>query len=483
MRITSTQVISYEEQEVERLGGMFEVEDNEMLLDMFSLILEKGDWGLKDKSEIRRDITAQCPLEERSQTYRRCLKYRRVLVKLVSTKYLAYLCQLGLSDTKKLQRLLAFFRMLNPTIRKSHNQLAGPDDEECSPVDVLTVIAQILKAMDDDVSMAKLLVVDSTGKLQQGTVRSLPGKAKVFDATFTGDPEQRISGCEEFIKGLDARQVRLFMLAENMQSVLDDMVGEESEKSPIPEDDKSVAQVRGIEEAHKALPSQHAMHDSESFVLAAQRGDLVRPEELRQVKKNQFLYFVVDVSGSMSDGYGQTRIGDITCGDLASTIALVFLDKVRREKGTFLLMFFAGAPLMVEVCRQDDDFINIARMLALANYNGNSTRILTALKQAARDIKQQANGVDDATVEICLITDAQDSFCVNDVCDALDEVPLHTLYVGSSAISDQKSKNDILSDPSRHMRADVVLRAVSEKFIIIDPDSPTLEKSIVESVV
>lgn len=508
MRITNTAFLDTEIEEVADLSARYGLPDADMVLDIYSAFIEEGLSALVSKSEVRKRVSS-------ASEYRSAFKWKKVLERLVLSKYFQYLIKQAFPAREKLERLLSYFRILYPKAREMFDKQqaalensaaqeiksllqAGMDVTEAQQraasksgqqmdQEVICFVASVIAAAQDEFRICMLL----DGRGSEGKGASLialvgVGKGGEFDATFTGGDKGRLKMFEDFLVSLSERNLQLFHLAENLEDVSEDLGQEEKIKSFAPEEDKDISTIVGIEESRHALPYQHAIHTDETFAIAAQNGSLIRHEELRKVAKKQILYMLIDVSGSMSGGNLDINRFSMLCpADLASVVSLVCLDRTRREGSTFLVSFFCGTPTKVRVAKDLDSYSVAARLISLCEYNGGSTEILGAIRNAVNDIKKQELQDITTDCEICLITDARDNFSQKDLTNALNGVTLHTLFVGKSGdAKEELSENTALVKDTDSVSAVVALNKASKKFLIVDPNAAdSIERDVMETMI
>lgn len=473
MRLIERILTASEKTKIKQLSAQFDMEDVELVEDIYAMLCDKCSLGVMSASEISKQCAALSAVD-RGLAQSNALQKRELLLKMGELKYFQYIST-HYPPEVSLGRLLAFFRMLYPKLKAMRQHMDNLSREQAAKLTATVLFADmvvLLTFLADPITSQAVLGKKGqndeavTGMMNITVAGCGIGKTGgVFDATFSGISEERLNRYEHFVQTLSDADLQVFKLASNFENVLGYIAGSEYEKSPLPEDENDIQQMREISDVFKADPSQLAKHTKESLAVALQNRDLIITEQLREVKKDQLLYFLVDVSGSMQEGIGTNQYNLLSRGDLASCVSLVFLKHSQTRNNLFFLRFFADGTNDLIVGDTPESYVHTARMIGLADYNGGGTEILRAVGTAVKDIKARLAHDRIEKAEIVLITDCESILSEEDMVRVADGVPVHTIDISPSV-----------------NKFTEILKACSTKYHKIDLNKDDLEADIINTV-
>jgi hypothetical protein len=242
----------------------------------------------------------------------------------------------------------------------------------------------------------------------------------------TGHKEMHIGNIKEIIKKaehfLTKQKLDIFKVARKHEELEVYSKTEELINNIVPDNEMDIRYMESHNEALKLLPTQYALPDEEFDVKLAKNELLVRNYQTRKLKK-QALYLLVDVSGSMSDGWNG---GD--CSAYASGVALSLVRQAVREGSIYFLRFFDYVPFNLYRITNQEEANKMCDILLRQPYSGGGTNIDRAIRQAIEDINKDR--VTFEKVEIMLITDGSDNVYITK--KDLGKIKLHTTIINGN---------------------------------------------------
>lgn len=328
---------------------------------------------------------------------------------------------------------------------------------------------QAIEDMDDptldaDVSDEQLDPEES-GDYMMPDSEASPGQSIGFKTSFTAQHFCTIT--EQYVKDVSMGQLVIYELGSKLDIALQGREVEDFKPVPYTAKDKDPDHIKSVTEIAKVQSSQYAL-DDEVFEAKLMKKELVKHEFKEPQSKKKLLYLLVDSSGSMSTGIGHGgSAGNVfTRGSLATVLCMALVRKVARDEGICYARFFEGSPGPLNQAVRKDEFPQLEKWVADNDYNGGGTSIISALKAAARDIKNADKDSPLAKSIILLITDGDDWMKRDDVKKVIGESELHVLDVaggGRSTINEE-------------------LKASATKYFKADESVPDINKLVREVV-
>lgn len=261
-----------------------------------------------------------------------------------------------------------------------------------------------------------------------------PGGKGKSQSTFTGS--SFLGAVEQVAGRLDPRILTILDIITFIEGALNTHEDTQRNRTPTPADDEDVTTIHDISQAVDALPREQAMDDDVFFQKIAD-GTLMVNEHQEHVGR-PLLYILVDVSGSMMDQISvqaaKKRGGwTLSKGGFASAFSLAFLNDINTKNGVAYFRTFAGGPGKLYTAKTDAGFSHIGRIIGLADFNGGSTAIDLALKQAVKDIKKARldQDLELGRAKILLLTDAEQGLHPEDLPDFQD-TELHVIQMSDA---------------------------------------------------
>ena len=309
---------------------------------------------------------------------------------------------------------------------------------------------------------------DPEERLEDDVGLGVGGAARVkatFTATTTGSNFARVN--DKLVQQLTVAKMVLFELGHQLNASLSKATKGKYKPTSVVSEKSEVKNLKSSTEISSVSPAQHALPDDMFNARVAKRSLQVRKFSEQEDKKF-LLYVLVDISGSMSEPIGGGGgWGLVTRGQIASTLAIAMLTRVREDGGMVFKRFFEDAPATRSSARKKVEFEPLLRSLALADYNGGGTNVTLALRTALEDISQAKDEIRDC--EILLITDGDDTIHGADQTFLVDtmkkfKIKLNTLNVKTSG--------------SDHGNAAKVLPVISTKYLRVNPATVNLTQFV-----
>jgi len=264
----------------------------------------------------------------------------------------------------------------------------------------------------------------SNPALMGGKVGLSNWKSVYHDAHYS--PQALLKRVLDEAKRLSQSNLVIFELARNLEKKID-AVGRTERKV-----DASVPQLRevgqgGVESIFQALPSQKL--DDDLLDRKAVARELLVSKNQEVEEKKSLLHVLLDVSGSM----GEMAFAQVKKSEAVSALVLALADKVEKRGDIFYLRFFAGGCSPLWKCETPQEVSDISDKVRFCHFDGGSTDIAGALRQAIADI-QQAQGDTERLqkAEILLLTDGDDQIDAAALNQERGSIKIHTVIIGDS---------------------------------------------------
>lgn len=291
------------------------------------------------------------------------------------------------------------------------------------------------------------------------------GATPDYRTTHTGATFSLIN--QKLVNQMTAEKMVLFEIGHQLQEMLAKATKGKYKPVTVVNEKSKVENIKSMTEISSVSPAQHALPDDQFNARVAKRSLQVRKFEEPEEKKF-LLYTLLDTSGSMIEALGARGAladswGLVTRGQIAATLAIALMSRVRDDGGIVFHRFFEDGPSPRMQARNKKQFEPLLKAISRADFNGGGTCIPSALNQAFEDITKAKDEIREA--ELLLITDGDDTIQTHQEQQYVElmkkfKVKLNVLNVNTSSRS--------------HGNAQIVLQRIATKYLKFNPATATV---------